>query len=77
MKLLERYILRRAAVFSAASLAALVLVVWVVQVLQRVDLVRSTLGAVGDILWIALMLLPDLTAGVLPFAVLILSLIHI
>ncbi|UHD44441.1 LptF/LptG family permease [Aureimonas altamirensis] len=71
MKLLERYILRRAAVFSAASLAALVLVVWVVQVLQRVDLVRSTLGAVGDILWIALMLLPDLTAGVLPFAVLI------
>ncbi|WP_062226217.1 LptF/LptG family permease [Aureimonas frigidaquae] len=71
MNILERYILRRAALFSAASLVALVLVVWVVQVLQRVDLVRSTLGAVGDILWIALMLMPDLAAGVLPFAILI------
>ncbi|KAA0970217.1 LptF/LptG family permease [Aureimonas fodinaquatilis] len=71
MTLLERYIFKRAALFSLASLAALVLVVWVVQVLQRVDLVRTTVGAASDILWIALMLMPDLAAGVLPFAILV------
>ncbi|WP_062011626.1 LptF/LptG family permease [Aureimonas sp. AU4] len=71
MKILERYIFRRALTFSAGALAALVLVVWIVQVLQRLDIVRTTATAAGDIFWIALMLMPDLAAGVVPFALLI------
>lgn len=69
--LLQRYILVRAAILSGGALAALVAVVWVVQVLQRVDLVRTTATAAGDIFFIAALLLPDLAAGVLPFALLI------
>ncbi|WP_279483267.1 LptF/LptG family permease [Aureimonas sp. SK2] len=71
MKLIERYIFRRALAFTAGSLTALVLIVWIVQVLQRLDIVRTTATAAGDIFWIALMLMPDLAAGVLPFALLI------
>ncbi|WP_062212180.1 LptF/LptG family permease [Aureimonas sp. AU12] len=71
MKLIERYIFKRALAFSAGSLAALVLIVWIVQVLQRLDIVRTSATAAGNILWIALMLMPDLAAGVLPFAILI------
>ncbi len=71
MKILERYIFRRALTFSAGALAALVLVVWIVQVLQRLDVVRTSATAAGNIVWIALMLMPDLAAGVVPFALLI------
>lgn len=71
MSLLERYIFRRALVFTLGSLASLVVIVWVVQALQRVDLVRTSASAAGNIFWIALMLIPDLSAGVIPFAVLI------
>lgn len=71
MKILERYIFRRALTFSAGALGALVLVVWIVQVLQRLDIVRTSATAAGDIVWIALMLMPDLAAGVVPFALLI------
>jgi lipopolysaccharide export system permease protein len=71
MTLLERYIFGRALLFSLASLASLVTVVWIVQVLQRIDIVRTTASAASDFLWIALMLMPDLAAGVVPFAVLI------
>ena len=71
MNLIERYIFKRALTYGAGSLAALVLVVWIVQVLQRLDVVRTSTTAAGDILWIALMLMPDLAAGVVPFAVLI------
>lgn len=71
MNLIERYIFKRAVTYGAGALAALVLVVWIVQVLQRLDIVRTSATAAGDILWIALMLVPDLAAGVIPFAVLI------
>jgi lipopolysaccharide export system permease protein len=71
MSLLERYIFRRAMVFSLGSLASLVLIVWVVQALQRIDIVRTTTSAAGNIFWIALMLIPDLAAGVVPFGVVI------
>lgn len=71
MSLLERYIFRRALFFSLASLASLVVIVWVVQALQRIDIVRTSASAAGNIFWIAMMLIPDLAAGVVPFAVLI------
>ncbi|MBC8128955.1 MAG: LptF/LptG family permease [Rhizobiaceae bacterium] len=71
MSLLERYIFRRALVLSLGSLASLVVIVWVVQALQRVDIVRTSASAAGNIFWIALMLIPDLAAGVIPFAVVI------
>jgi lipopolysaccharide export system permease protein len=71
MSLLERYIFKRALSFSLASLVSLVLIVWVVQALQRIDIVRTSASAAGNIFWIALMLVPDLAAGVVPFAVII------
>ncbi|GGD14601.1 LptF/LptG family permease [Aureimonas glaciei] len=71
MSLLERYIFKRALGFSLASLMSLVLIVWVVQALQRIDIVRTSASAAGNIFWIALMLVPDLAAGVVPFAIII------
>ncbi len=69
MKLLERYIYRRAFIFASGAMASLVLIVWIVQALQRVDIVRTSASAAGNMFWIALMLMPDLAAGVVPFAV--------
>lgn len=71
MTLLERYIFRRAIGYTLGSLAALVAVVWIVQVLSRIDFVRTSASAAGNLFWIALMLMPDLAAGVIPFAILI------
>ncbi|GGD85676.1 LPS export ABC transporter permease LptF [Aureimonas endophytica] len=71
MSLLERYIFRRALTFSLGSLGSLVLIVWIVQALQRVDIVRSSASAAGNMFWIATMLIPNLLAGVVPFAVVI------
>ncbi|SMC51010.1 lipopolysaccharide export system permease protein [Fulvimarina manganoxydans] len=71
MTLIERYIFRRAFTASAGSLVSLVLIVWIVQALSRIDIVKTSASAAGNIFWIALMLLPDLAAGVVPFAILI------
>ena len=71
MMLLERYVFRRALMNSLGALASLVLIVWIVQALARVDIVKSTASAAGNVFWIALMLLPDLAAGIVPFAILI------
>ncbi|MBP0618201.1 LptF/LptG family permease [Jiella mangrovi] len=71
MTILERYVFRRALLNSLGALASLVMIVWIVQALSRVDIVKSTASAAGNVFWIALMLLPDLAAGIIPFAVLI------
>ena len=71
MTILERYIFKRAFVYAASSLTSLVLIVWIVQALSRIDVVKTSASAASNIFWIALMLLPDLFAGVLPFALLI------
>ena len=71
MTLLERYVFKRALMNSLGALLSLVMIVWVVQALSRVDIVKSTASAAGNVFWIALMLLPDLAAGIVPFAVLI------
>ncbi|MBO0906220.1 LptF/LptG family permease [Jiella sonneratiae] len=71
MTILERYVFRRALGNALGALAALVMIVWIVQALSRVDIVKSTASAASNVFWIALMLLPDLAAGIVPFAVLI------
>ncbi|MEX6505537.1 LptF/LptG family permease [Jiella sp. M17.18] len=71
MTLLERYIFRRALGHSAGALTSLALIVWIVQALSRIDIVKTSISAAGNIFWIALMLLPDLAAGVVPFAILV------
>ena len=71
MTLLERYVFKAAFWYAAGSLASLVLIVWIVQALSRIDIIKTTASAAGNIFWIALMLLPGLVAGVLPFAILI------
>ena len=47
------------------------MIVWIVQALSRIDIVKTSASAAGNIFWIALMLLPSLAAGVIPFAILI------
>ncbi|MEN3791429.1 LptF/LptG family permease [Fulvimarina sp. MAC3] len=71
MTLIERYIFRRALTSAFGSLVSLALIVWIVQALSRIDIVKTSASAAGNILWIALMLLPNLAAGVVPFAILI------
>ena len=71
MTLLERYIFRRGFTYAASSLISLVLIVWIVQALSRIDIVKTSASAAGNIFWIALMLLPNLFGGVVPFAILI------
>lgn len=71
MNLIERYIFRRTLLFSLSAFASLILVVWVVQALQRIDIVKTSASAGGAVLWIALMMIPDLATGIFPFAVLI------
>ena len=71
MTILERYVFRRGLTNSLGALGALVMIVWIVQALSRVDIVKSTASAAGNVFWIALMLLPDLAAGIVPFAILI------
>ena len=71
MTLLERYIFRRALLYTFGSLLSLVTIVWIVQALSRIDIVKTSVSTVGNIFWIAFMLLPDLASGVVPFAVVI------
>ena len=71
MTLLERYIFKRAFTTAAGALVSLVLIVWIVQALSRIDIVKTSASAAGNIFWIALMLLPNLFGGVVPFAIMI------
>ncbi len=71
MKVLERYILRRILVQSAAAAAASLGIVWVVQALTKVNLVTDTGQSIGSFLYLSLLILPAIVPIVMPFAVLL------
>lgn len=69
VKVLERYILSRAAVLSIGTLAATLLMVWIVQALTRLDLVTTNGQSALVFLKISTLILPSIVPEVLPFAI--------
>jgi lipopolysaccharide export system permease protein len=69
MKLLERYIFRRAFVVFAAALGWTLAIVWTTQVLERIDLVTTNGQSVLSFLELATLILPSVAPMVMPFAV--------
>ena len=74
MRLVERYIFRRAAGTFLLSLGALVGVVWATQALRQMNLVTAKGAALLVFLKITLLALPFLTIVVAPFALFIAAL---
>ena len=75
MYLLQRYVLGRVAATLFTTVAGVLLLAWVVQALQRVNLVTDGGAALASFLWIALLILPRVLTVILPFA-LVLSVVN-
>lgn len=71
MKLIERYILRRATLMFVATLAPLLGIVWVTQALGRINLVTDSGQSIFAFLKLATLILPTVVPIVLPFALVI------
>ncbi|SJZ55427.1 LptF/LptG family permease [Consotaella salsifontis] len=71
MTILERYIFRRVLTLSIGALLSLLLVIWITQALQRINIVTTTAAAAGKVMWLAVLMVPNLAMGILPFALLI------
>lgn len=71
MKIIERYITRRAFMVFAAALACTLAIVWTTQVLQRIDLVTTNGQSVLAFLELATLILPSVAPEVLPLAIVI------
>lgn len=69
MKLIERYIIRRAFVVFGAALGWTLAIVWVTQVLERIDLVTTNGQSALSFLELATLILPSVAPMVMPFAV--------
>ncbi|WP_274629404.1 LPS export ABC transporter permease LptF [Arvimicrobium flavum] len=69
MKIIERYIFRRAFVVFAAALGWTLAIVWTTQVLERIDLVTTNGQSVLSFLELATLILPSVAPMVMPFAV--------
>ena len=71
MTLLQRYVFSRIVGTFLAAVVGTLLFVWVVQALQRVNLITDGGSAVTSFLWIAFLILPRILTVVLPFALVI------
>ena len=71
MNLLQRYVLGRIVGTLVTTVVGVLLLVWVVQALQRVNLVTDGGTAMASFLWIALLILPRVLTIILPFALVI------
>ena len=71
MNLLQRYVLGRIVGTLVTTVAGVLLLVWVVQALQRVNLVTDGGTALTAFLWIAFLILPRVLTVILPFALVI------
>ena len=69
MKVIESYILRRAAAIFAATLLWVLAIVWTTQVLLRIDIVTSNSQSTAAFFQIAFLILPSVIPIVIPFAV--------
>ncbi|WP_417667986.1 LPS export ABC transporter permease LptF [Roseibium sp.] len=71
MKILERYIIKRAFVAFAMTLAAMTGVVWATQALRQLDLVTSKGQTIVQFISITMLAMPFLVVIVAPFAMMI------
>ena len=71
MKVIERYILRRALLLFAAALVWTLVIVWTTQVLTRINLVTDSGQSALAFFEIATLILPSIIPIVVPFAVVI------
>jgi lipopolysaccharide export system permease protein len=69
MKVIERYILRRALVLSLAALVWTLAIVWTTQVLARIDLVTDSGQSAFTFFEVATLILPTVIPIVVPFAI--------
>lgn len=67
---LDRYIFRQGAIPFVVILLCTTAVLWLTQVLQRVDLMVDDGGSLGAFLKVTTLLVPSLVAVIMPFAVL-------
>lgn len=71
MKLIERYILRRASLMFVATLVPLLGIVWVTQALTNINLVTDSGQSTFAFLKLATLILPSVIPIILPFALVI------
>ena len=71
MKLIERYILRRASLMFVATLLPLLGIVWVTQALTSINLVTDSGQSIFAFLKLATLILPSVIPIILPFALVI------
>ena len=71
MKLIERYILRRASLMFVATLLPLLGIVWVTQALSSINLVTDSGQSIFAFLKLATLILPSVIPIILPFALVI------
>jgi lipopolysaccharide export system permease protein len=71
MKLIERYILRRASLMFVATLVPLLGIVWVTQALTNINLVTDSGQSTFAFLKLATLILPSVVPIILPFALVI------
>jgi len=69
MSVIERYILRRCVMFFLAALGTSLLVIWLTQVLMRIDIIAQSGQTTWVFLKVATLLLPSLLPEALPFSV--------
>ncbi len=70
MNRLDRYIFRQGAVPFCLILLCTTAVIWLTQVLQRVDLMVEDGGSLGAFLKVTILLIPSLVGVIIPFALL-------
>ena len=68
MKLIERYIFRRASIMFFATLLPLLGIVWVTQALSSINLVTDSGQSITAFLKLATLILPSVVPIILPFA---------
>lgn len=69
MKLLQRYIAGRIIIMALSSIIPILAVIWIIQVLGRVNLVTDTGQSIGSFLKLAALMLPTVVPLVLPFGI--------
>ncbi|MFA7415576.1 MAG: LptF/LptG family permease [Rhizobium sp.] len=71
MKLLELYILRRVGQMFLTALVPVLAIIWITQVLARINLVTDSGQSVGSFMKLATLILPTIVPEIMPFALVI------
>ncbi|MDQ6435084.1 LPS export ABC transporter permease LptF [Mesorhizobium sp. LHD-90] len=69
MNVIERYIFTKGLLTFIATLSGTMAIVWVTQVLPRLDLVTSNGQSAGNFMYLASLILPSVVPEVLPFSI--------